>query len=208
MNKLKFLLLFLGISLTTIVFGQEESDIFTRHEVSVGYGVLPCTSIANIHSGNRNFPATNEFIGSVLANYTYKFNKVIGLGVTFAYDNNNYDMVDKNADRISVCNVKQNIFSALVHLKVNWVRTKVVTMYSKVGFGGSYYNNKVTKLQPEELYDINTDNMKKGRFAYSIVPVGIELGNKQYAAFMQCGYGVEGIFSIGFRLGLNKTYKQ
>lgn len=208
MRKLKILLLSLGIFMTTFAFGQEESDIFTRHEVNIGYGMFPSTTpYFNVY--NTNFYPTPEYFGSVFASYTYKFNKVIGIGATIAYDNNYYNLYDVNVtDKTDVCNVKQNVFSVIAHVKVNWVRTRFVTMYSKAGLGGSFYANNVTKLQPDDLYEVNTDNLKKATFNFSAVGVGIEIGTKQYAGFLQVGYGVEGIISLGFRYGINKTYKQ
>jgi len=205
MRKLKILLLSLGIFMTTFAFGQEESDIFTRHEVSLGYG--PFFSSTSFWSPRYYFDS-NDYFGSIFATYTYKFNKVIGIGATVAFDRNNQNVYDFRNEKDPICNIKQNIVSALVHVKVNWVRTKVVTMYSKVGLGCSYYANNVTKLQSDDLYEIKLDRMPKFDVNYSVIPVGIELGNKQYAAFMQMGYGVEGIFSLGFRYGINKTYKK
>ena len=206
MRLLKITLLAVTIGMAATAFGQEESDIFPRHEVSVGYGFIPSTSLG--YSANQNFPATREYVGSITACYTYKFNKVIGMGATLAFDNHSYQMLDKNADNATVCDVRQNIGTALVHLKVNWVRTKVVTMYSKIGIGISFYSNNVNVVDSVN-YIVNTDNMPKTcSTGYSLIPVGIELGSKQYAAFMQLGCGAEGIFSLGFRCGINKTYKQ
>ena len=205
MRKLKFILFALSLCATSLVFAQEESDIFTRHEVSLGYG--PFFQSTSFWSPDY-YSARDDYFGAISASYTYKFNKVIGIGATLAFDHNNQKIYDLRNDNVAVCNLKQNIITALVHVKVNWVRTKIVTMYSKVGLGGSYYANNVTRLQPEEAYEIKPENLKKFDVGYSIIPVGIELGTKQYAGFLQMGYGVEGIFSIGFRYGINKTYKK
>lgn len=45
-------------------------------------------------------------------------------------------------------------------------------------------------------------------FAYQLVPIGIEIGSKQYAGFLQYGLlGMEGAISIGFRYGLKTESK-
>ncbi len=188
---------------------EDEAKPYTHHEVTVGYGFLPSTSISSALV-NSSYERGKDFIGSIFATYTYRFNHVVGLGATLAFDPANKTFSDpKMPDLGNICKVNQNNFVALLHLKINWLNTRVVAMYSKVGFGASFGKTSVVNNYPE-IYEVTpSDKVANPRFAYTIVPVGIELGNRQYAAVMQLGFGSEGFFSIGFRygFGFNKTDK-
>ena len=69
------------------------------------------------------------------------------------------------------------------------------------------YDAEGTLLKESQpnLYQINMPSNKfsdRIDYAYQFVPIGIEVGTKQYAGFLQFGLGMEGLFSIGFRYGL------
>ncbi len=92
----------------------------------------------------------------------------------------------------------------MFHLKINWLNTKYVNLYSKVGQGIMAWGYNLKEYQPD-LYQINMPSNKfidRIDYAYQFVPIGVEVGTKQYAGFIQCGLGMEGIISIGFRYGL------
>lgn len=188
---------------------NDEPKPYTHHEVTVGYGLLPSTSFRNTFwTGNPNYVRSHDYVGSFFVTYTYRFNQVVGLGATFAFDPANRSYSDKRyPDLGEICKVKQNNFTTMVHLKINWLNTRVVAMYSKVGLGVTFGKMNTQNFYPD-LYEIApSDLITNPRTAYSFVPVGIELGNRQYAAFMQVGFGAEGVFSLGFRygFGFNKT---
>jgi len=204
LKKLKLIILVLCLGIVSSAICQEENDIFTRHEISIGHGVFPSTSHSFPHYKNYNF-SKGDYIGSFYVAYTYKFNKVIGIGATFAYDPNYYSI--ENTDKQTISRVRENVFSGVFHLKINWVRTKLVTMYSKVGMGFFYPATKIENFQPD-TYEITEGETDFSVVMFSAVPVGIEIGTKQYAGFLQVGYGMEGLFSIGFRYGIHKTYKK
>lgn len=188
---------------------NDEPKPYTHHEVTVGYGFLPTTSFRSTRFWmNSGYVQGNDYVGPVFATYTYRFNQVVGIGATFAFDPANRNYSDENhPDLGAICKVKQNNFTTLLHLKINWLNTRVVAMYSKVGFGATFGKTKVENVYPD-LYEITPSNaVSNPRFAYSIVPVGIELGNRQYAAFMQIGFGAEGVFSLGFRYGFGFNKK-
>ena len=56
-----------------------------------------------------------------------------------------------------------------------------------------------------DLYHINMPSNKftdRINYAYQFVPIGVEVGTKRCAGFIQWGIGMEGVISIGFRYGL------
>ena len=92
----------------------------------------------------------------------------------------------------------------MFHLKINWLNTKYVNLYSKVGQGIMTWNYHLTEYQPH-LYQIempSNDFADRIDYAYQFTPIGVEVGTKQYAGFLQVGIGMEGIICIGFRYGI------
>ena len=63
---------------------QETVQDLRRHEVSIGYGFHPVTSI----SADRvsRFACWMDKVGAVYGTYTYYFNKHVGLGGTYCFD--------------------------------------------------------------------------------------------------------------------------
>ena len=151
------------------------------------------------------YPETDN-IGAVYVTYTRRLTKVIGIGVTACIDPiilNYHDRV--NGESTLVCKVSQHSIALLPHLKINWLNTKYVNLYSKVApIGIRYCTYKQEEYYPD-LYEIQppVDSFKdKIGYAYQFTPIGIEIGTKRCAGFMQVGIGMEGIISIGFRYGL------
>lgn len=180
---------------------NDEPKPYTHHEFTVGYGLLPSTSVRDFWKSSP-YIREHDHVGSILLTYTYRFNQVVGLGATFAFDPANCTYSDQRRPELGdICKLKHYNYTAMVHLKINWLNTRVVAMYSKVSMGATFGKPTLENYYPD-LYEASfTGRQSFARFAYNIAPVGIELGNRQYAAFMQCGYGAEGIFCIGFRYG-------
>lgn len=185
---------------------KDEPKPYTHHEVTVGYGLLPATSLQTWSRSSYNYD--KDYVGSIYATYTYRFNQVVGIGATVAYDPANRNYYDDQMPELGdICKVRQNNFTVMAHLKINWLNTRVVAMYSKVSLGATFGKANVNNLYPD-IYEVAfPEKSSKPRFAYNVAPVGIELGNRQYAAFMQCGFGAEGVFCIGFRYGFGFNKK-
>ena len=188
-------------------FAQDDADVFTRHEVSVGYGANPISSMYWGSHIDYHFDKNKEFIGAFYATYTYRFTPVVGIGGTFAVDPRVHRYKDKATPGLgTIARVDQTAASLLFHLKLNWLNRRVVTLYSKLGAGACFCGVFIKNNYPE-LYEVDS-NTSPINFAYTIVPVGIEIGNKQYAGFLQIGLGMEGFISAGFRYGFKKTQRK
>ena len=182
-------------------FAQRDTIRSNKNEFSIGYGHFPASSF-RFRPGCMIYPETDN-IGAFYVTYTRRLTKVIGIGVTACVDPIHLDYYDKvNGERALICKVRENSFSLIPHLKINWLNTKHVNLYSKVAFLGLRH---VTYNQEEyypDLYEVNPPDMFLNLDAYQITPIGIEIGNKRYAGFIQYGLGMEGTISIGFRYGL------
>ena len=202
--KNKLMLLCLLVAFGVPAFAQLDTVRSNKNEFSVGYGHFPSSSF-RYHPGCMIYPETDN-IGAVYVTYTRRLTKVIGIGVTACVDPiilNYYGMV--NGEYSPICKVSQHSIAILPHLKINWLNTKYVNLYSKVAPIGVRYCTYNQKEYYPDLYEVQPpfDSFSdRIDYAYQITPIGVEVGTKQYAGFIQCGIGMEGIICIGFRYGL------
>ena len=174
---------------------QRDTIRSNKNEFSVGYGHFPSSSF-RYHPGCLIYPETDN-IGAIYVTYTRRLNKVLGIGVTACFDPIRLNYHDRvNGESTLICQVSQNSIAILPHLKINWLNTKFVNLYSKVAPIGIRYCTYKQKEYYPDLYEIQIG------YAYQFTPIGIEIGTKRCAGFMQVGIGMEGIISIGFRYGL------
>jgi hypothetical protein len=183
---------------------QRDTIRSNKNEFSIGYGHAPSSSF-RFRPGCMVYPETDH-IGAFYVTYTRRLNKVLGIGVTACFDPIRLNYHDRvNGESTLICKVSQNSFAILPHLKINWLNTKYVNLYSKVApIGIRYCTYKQEEYYPD-LYEIQSpvDSFTdKIGYAYQFTPIGVEVGTKQCAGFVQVGIGMEGMISIGFRYGL------
>ena len=187
-----------------VAFAQLDTVRSNKNEFSIGYGHMPSSSF-RYRPGCMFYPETDN-IGAVYVTYTRRLTKVIGIGVTTCIDPiilNYHDRV--NGESTLVCKVSQHSIALLPHLKINWLNTKYVNLYSKVAPIGIRYCTYKQKEYYPDLYEIQSpyDSFSdRIGYAYQFTPIGVEVGTKRCAGFLQVGLGMEGIISIGFRYGL------
>lgn len=185
-------------------FAQLDTVRSNKNEFSIGYGHFPASSF-RYRPGCMIYPETDN-IGAVYVTYTRRLTKVIGIGVTACVDPiifNYHDGV--NGEYTLICKASQHSIAILPHLKINWLNTKYVNLYSKVAPLGIRYCTYHQKEYFPDLYEVKPpfDSFSdRIGYAYQITPIGIEVGTKRCAGFLQVGMGMEGIISIGFRYGL------
>ena len=202
--KTKLIIFSLLLAFAVPAFAQRDTIRSNKNEFSIGYGHMPSSSF-RFRPGCLIYPKTDN-IGAIYVTYTRRLNKVLGIGVTACFDPIRLNYHDRvNGESRLICTVSQNSISILPHLKINWLNTKYVNLYSKVApIGIRYCTYKQEEYYPD-LYEIQppVDSFKdKIGYAYQFTPIGIEIGTKRCAGFMQCGIGIEGMISIGFRYGL------
>ena len=174
-----------------------------RHQISIGYGILTPSQCSVI------LPYLFEYIGpepayrykgacygAIQIGYTFRCTKVIGVGLYYICDPR---IVKLYNDQL-IGKINWTTHTLLPTLKINWLNKRVVTMYSKVGFGISINQCGIKNYQPDH-FEI-TPPQHRVYFAYQFTLAGIEIGENQYAGFLQMGIGMEGWFSAGFRIRL------
>ena len=202
MKKL-FILLTLVMAFSLSTFAQRDTIRSNKNEFSIGYGVKPSSSF-RFNPGNHYYPL-EENVGAIFATYTRRLNKVIGIGASYCFDPRFLTYYEKpNTKEGLICRFGTSSHTLMFHLKINWLNTKYVNLYSKVGQGIMAWNYHLTEYQPH-LYQIempSNDFADRIDYAYQFTPIGVEVGTKRCAGFIQCGFGMEGMISIGFRYGL------
>ena len=184
-------------------FAQRDTIRSNKNEFSFGYGVKPSSSF-RYNPGHHYYPL-EEHIGAIYATYTRRLTKVIGIGATYCLDPRVYTYYETPRTHEGlICRLGESSHTLMFHLKINWLNTKYVNLYSKVGQGFMTWGYNLKEYQTD-VYQINMPSNKfidRINYAYQFVPIGVEVGTKRCAGFIQCGIGMEGIISIGFRYGL------
>ena len=202
--KIRYLVLGLLVAFSVTAFAQLDTVRSNKNEFSIGYGLLPASSF-RFRPGCMVYPETDN-IGAFYVTYTRRLTKVIGIGLTFCYDPINLDYYGTvNGNNTLICKVREHSFSLIPHLKINWLNTKYVNLYSKVAPIGIRYCTYNQKEFYPDLYEIQSpyDSFAdRVGYAYQFTPIGVEIGTKRCAGFLQVGLGMGGIISIGFRYGL------
>ena len=201
--KTKFIILGLLVAFAVPAFAQRDTIRSNKNEFSFGYGVMPSSSF-RLKPGQHYYPL-EEHVGAIYATYTRRLNKVIGIGATYCFDPRVYTYYETPRTHEGlICRLGESSHTLMFHLKINWLNTKYVNLYSKVGQGVMAWGYNLKEYQPDVFEVDMPSNKFKDRidYAYQIVPIGVEIGTKRCAGFIQCGIGMEGMISIGFRYGL------
>ncbi len=201
--KTKLIILGLLVVFAVPAFAQLDTVRSNKNEFSIGYGVKPSSSFR--YNLGHHYDPIEEHVGAIFATYTRRLTKVIGIGATYCFDPRIYTYYEKpNSKEGLICRLGESSHTLMFHLKINWLNTKYVNLYSKVGQGIMAWGYNFKEYQTD-VYQINMPSNKfidRINYAYQFVPIGVEVGTKRCAGFIQCGIGMEGIISIGFRYGL------
>ena len=201
--KTKLIILGLLVVFAVPAFAQLDTVRSNKNEFSIGYGVKPSSSFR--YSLGHHYDPIEEHVGAIFATYTRRLTKVIGIGATYCFDPRVFTYYEKpNSKEGLICRLGESSHTLMFHLKINWLNTKYVNLYSKVGQGIMAWGYNFKEYQTD-VYQINMPSNKfidRINYAYQFVPIGVEVGTKRCAGFIQCGIGMEGIISIGFRYGL------
>lgn len=193
----KTILIIVCIFVSRQVSAQRDTVLSNHHEITSSLGYYSFTFLDN----DQSLLNSNAQVAINVA-YTYRFTKVIGLSMVYTYAPRFKDIEyhsSFNTDEI-IGKLSLSTHSIVPMLKINFLNTKYVVLYAKVGFGITYLENKINNYYPER-YDIVSEN-DHFFFAFQIVPIGIEIGTKKYAGFFENGLGCQGYYTVGFRLGL------
>lgn len=176
--------------------------------------------------GPFNFDASS----GIQISYYYHLNRIIALGGMFAFLSNDDNSLGEY-EEISIseydkqrqgyartyddirngkyikwtshdCHIKQKDLFVLPSAKFSWLNNSWCSLYSKLSLGVHYQHfglssDTLTEEQIEESKD------SKVRFAYVILPIGLEIGKQKVRGFFELGFGSNTNLQIGltYRFG-------
>lgn len=192
------LLIFCVLTLSWQGKAQRDTVLSNHHEVSFAIGGLPISLF------NYNVPLLDDtkITPAISISYAYRFTKVIGLTIVYTYAPKFRDIMytPLHDEKLIIGRENLSTHTLMPMLKVNWLNTKYVDLYSKAGIGLMYLDNRFENYYPNR-FSLISEN-KKFFVGFQIIFAGIEIGTNQYAGFLQYGLGCQGILAAGFRLGL------
>lgn len=193
----------------------------TRHEIglSVGAGtntqvfnsfadfesLLVSSVVTTIVSGGHmesHYRYGNEKTTPAFAvEYFYHVSKVIGIGGYLAYNGMSRDMYavvnydNGTSEEEYTGKATRNNFSLIPTVKIDWLRKKHFGMYSKVGLGVSFMNEK-QKDDTEGGTDWSETTVIPN---LHVSLLGLEAGSESIRGFAELGIGEQGIVFAGVK---------
>ena len=140
--------------------------------------------------------------------YLYRVSPNLKIGGAVTYQHTSYTLSVKNKDTGAyedVAKNRNNYFTVMPTVKASWFDRKNISLYSKVAAGVciAFKDSKVKSGVSDEdaktlLKEVET---KKGtRFGYQVSPIGCEFGSKNIRAFVELGYGFQGLGMAGLSI--------
>ena len=140
--------------------------------------------------------------------YLYRVSPNLEIGGAVTYQHTSYTLSVKNKDTGAYDDVaknRNNYFTVMPTVKASWFDRKNISLYSKVAAGVciAFKDSKVKSGVSDEdaktlLKEVET---KKGtRFGYQVSPIGCEFGSKNIRAFVELGYGFQGLGLAGLSI--------
>lgn len=199
--KTKFLSIFIIATLlsTSMAAQNTPEKDFKRHEISLGYGVIPFSDIflSFGHLFSAPFVGKNNKITSVTsdgafnAEYGYHLTKMIAITGEISYNRNKYTVVNKYTNEV-VTNAYTDFVTTLAGVKFDWVNRKHFAFYSRVGLGVTLFSNPVS-------YISTANTSPSAVIMFQASPVGLEGGTSFLRAYTEVGMGQNGLISFGIR---------
>lgn len=203
-NTVKWLGLIVAIMFVMPVFGQYDWKS-NRHEIKLGIGIVPMTSVENFKAEDHDPPPGNYvdfYLGdktywpAVNLTYSYQLKKWLSLGVTLTYAGvfqNRYDLLTDNLRG----KFREHYIGLTPTLRFDWLNRKFVRLYSSIGLGVGVdmeYSSLV-----ENNYSMTDNNIIP---TIDAVCLGAMVGRKIYI-FSELGLGFNGFLKVGIGYRFN-----
>lgn len=192
------------------VYVQPQKIRRSRLAVTFGYGYSPIT--ANSSYANKRFPFVENnsptvvdppskvtgCFGTVSLGINYEITPWLELNVPFVYSHSKgWQPCVRGSEDISG-GQKDDWFTLLPNLRINWVRNNWLSVYTRAGIGFGVGNRWVS---------IDQDQTVKAIFGWHVSPVGVEMGKGNFCFFVEGGYGFTGAVTAGIKLKVGKMQK-
>lgn len=206
MKKLSFLLA--ALLITGSICAQTT---YQRHELWIGYGLLPVASIPDYDmpdssgaGGNAHYVLKNsKNYGGISVGYLFHLSEPLAIGVTYSRTAVNAgDIVLGSSEAMGTIG-KQKINVFMVTAKYQWLKKNDFSFYSRIAIG----SRSIEDAEPEFGYQTierEFEGMEfegKKDFAWQVVPIGMDWHfMPNLALFAEAGAGVTGCFMAGAKV--------
>lgn len=185
------------------VFGEWDSE--NRHSLSLGVGFYPFIggyftsqkSALDLNEIADNTPNYYDYDQSEVRespifslNYFYRFSRLFSAGCTFGYGHEATDLVYDDSDKYAFT-THDNVFLFTPTVRLHWLNTKYVEMYSGLGVIG-YGVALSTNANRTEGKRVVTEGMST-----QFTPVALSVKLDRTYIFSEVGIGTLGIFRLG-----------
>lgn len=192
MKKILPILCLLVLS-TSTTFGETKQTPRNlapsgKHEISLNYGFYSHNEALGewINIGPFGLAQRDlEYTGSIGIEYLYYPINQIGVGATCLYE---YGHASANVHEVEHSS-HHHYITLMPTAKFYWFNTSRVGMYSRVGVGATYVVGKYNGMPDNDW-----------RFAFQASAVSVEAGTNIFRAFVELGYGTQGVLLAGFRV--------
>ena len=177
---------------------KAQSEKTIKHEVAIGLGGVPNSTwidaLENIAVVGSTFGAVKfgeeSNTSALSAEYFYRLIPLVGIGGIATYNKTTRDLLildEKEGES------KVTFFTVMPAVKLNWLSSKYVGVYSKVGIGATFRSESQECKGSEDHSD--TDVFIN--FQASLI--GVEAGSPNIRGFAELGVGEQGLGIIGLR---------
>ena len=215
MNKLiaLFLCVVLGTAAADAQFKRSVNDA-PRHRIMVGIGGPPITvdgeifwhrdyenslfydrdNILDYYYGNYGvYRGETLTTGAIFAEYGYRIKRWFDLGINITYTGYTTRLYDVETHK-KAGNESYFYISAIPTVRFMWARSSNTNLYSGIGLGLSYSNEKEKQIGSRDIPMLYP--------AFNIIMIGIMVGGNRVFGFSEFCIGYSGLFNIGIGVRL------
>lgn len=186
----KIILLFALLTAFLTISAQES-----KHEVSLGYGVVTTNTVIDSFSdflamgltGGHYTTNNKTYMGTFGFSYKYALTDRLSLGGTFAYEKISADVYYSN---VKNGRSKNQYYTLAPEMDFKYLKTDMFSLYGLVGAGGTLVARDYTSVANEKNDDSSIN------FNFQVTPVGIKFG-KSFGVYGELGFGYKGLFNFG-----------
>lgn len=192
---MKRLLLLIAVAFIAVTGVKAQSE--KKQEIAVSYGWLSNSDWLNIFETaieamfGEKYEEGN-FVGPVSLEYYYHLKPWLGVGAIAIYGQ---QIQESYKDGSKVGQKKCGYFTAMPSVKFDWLRRDVVGLYSKLGVGVTWRNEKRDFDGENSKYDSDSSDT---HINWHVSLIGVEVG-KSVRGFAEYGFGEQGALQVGLR---------
>ena len=195
----------LTMTILLVVLTSMRAQDATKHEIAISYGYPTIGFAMQVDSD----PTCDDFFDAVYKNdrdfgplsleYYYHASPLVSVGGVMTFIQRKKDINQNLRDGQKIGDHTCRNFALMPSLKLNWLRTRNFSVYSKIAVGVAIGKNTTKGKDAGCFGDAEVDK-KKTEFSPmgQLSLVGIEAGGR-LRAFGELGLGVQGVINAGLR---------